>query len=95
MVAGLKIYTYAGSPLFAADKTKKAYGAVKVSTDSYASVAFFEDNIAKKTGNTKQYFSKAEDNPTTQSNALNYRHYFLAIPAQPKYIGAVVNGVVV
>jgi hypothetical protein len=94
MIAGLKVYTYAGSPLYANDGTKKAYGAAKVATDSYASVAFLEDNIAKKTGNTKQYFSKAEDNPTTQSNALNYRHYFMAVPAEDKYIGAVVNGTV-
>lgn len=91
MIAGLKVYTYAGAPLYDNAGNKKAFGAAKVATDSYASVAFFEDNIAKKTGNTKQYFSAAKDNPTTQANMLNYRHYFIAIPAEDKYAVAVVD----
>jgi len=91
-IAGLDIFTYNGSPLYDNTGAKKAFGAVKTATDNYASVAFYTPNIAKKTGLTKQYFAKAEDNPTTQTNVLNYRHYFIAVPAENKYIAAVVNG---
>ena len=91
-IAGLYIYTYNGMPLYTNAGAKKPFGSVKDATDSYASIAFWADNIAKKTGNTKQYFKDAKSDPQVQTNLLSYRHYFLAIPAQDKYIGAIRNG---
>jgi hypothetical protein len=44
-----------------------------------------------KTGITKQYFNPASLNPKTQTNELNYRHYFIVAPKQKKYYGAIVS----
>lgn len=88
IIAGFEIFQYENMPTYATG-TKKAYGTIPVSTDKTASVAFLVDNIAKKTGNTKQYFTAAKDNPTTQTNQLAYRHYFIAVPFQATMIGAI------
>lgn len=88
-IAGFEIYQYVNMPYFTSANVKKAYGSVPGGTDKKASIAFVKDNIAKKTGNTKQYFTAAIDNPTTQTNQLAYRHYFIAVPFQAKYIGAI------
>lgn len=88
-IAGFEIYQYANMPYFTSANVKKAYGSVPGGTDKKASIAFIKDNIAKKTGNTKQYFTAAVDNPTTQTNQLAYRHYFIAVPFQAKWIGAI------
>ena len=87
-IAGFEIFQYVNMPSYAAG-VKKAYGSVAGGTDKKASIAFVKDNIAKKTGNTKQYFTAAADNPTTQTNQLAYRHYFIAVPFQAKWIGAI------
>ena len=88
IIAGFEIFQYENMPVYATN-VKKAYGSVPVATDKTASVAFCVDNIAKKTGNTKQYFTAAKDNPTTQTNQLAYRHYFIAVPFQATMIGAI------
>ncbi|MEG3973455.1 hypothetical protein QT970_02400 [Microcoleus sp. herbarium8] len=88
MIAGFEIFQYENMPLYAAG-TKKAYGSIAAGTDKIGSVAFVTDNIAKKTGNTKQYFTAAKDNPTTQTNQLAYRHYFIAVPFRASMIGAI------
>lgn len=91
VIAGFKIYKYDDGvhPLYDNTGAKKAYGALAVAGDTEASVMFTEDAIGKKTGITKQYFVKAENNPRTQANELNYRHYFIAVPYQAKKIGAI------
>ena len=88
-IAGFEIFQYVNMPYFTSLNVKKAYGSVPVGTDKKASIAFVKENIAKKTGNTKQYFTAAADNPTTQTNQLAYRHYFIAVPFQAKWIGAI------
>jgi len=88
-IAGFEIYQYVNMPYYTSANVKKAYGSVPVGTDKKASIAFVTENIAKKTGNTKQYFTAAADNPTTQTNQLAYRHYFIAVPFQAKWIGAI------
>jgi hypothetical protein len=90
VIAGFEIFQYETMPYFTALGAKKEFGSVPGGTDVLASVAFVKDNIAQKTGNTKQYFTAAKDNPTTQTNQLAYRHYFIAVPFQAKYIGAIV-----
>lgn len=90
-IAGFEIYSYVANPKYSAAGVKNAFGAVGVpATDLVASVAFHKDNVAKKTGLTKQYFSKASEAPTTQTNLLNYRHYFIALPAKNEMIGAII-----
>ena len=90
-IGGFEIYSYVANPKYSAAGAKNAFGAVGVpGTDLVASVAFHKDNVAKKTGMTKQYFSKASEAPTTQTNLLNYRHYFIALPAKNEMIGAII-----
>jgi Flp pilus assembly protein TadG len=89
VIAGFEIFQYEVMPVFTSG-TKKSYGAIAIAGDKTASVAFLADNIAKKTGNTKQYFTAAKDNPTTQTNQLAYRHYFIAVPFRAEMIGAII-----
>lgn len=90
VIAGFEIYQYVGNPYFTGT-TKKAWGAAPVAGDYKASVAFYVPNIAKKTGMTKQYFAPASADPENQTNKLNYRHYFIAVPKRAKYIGAIAS----
>lgn len=98
MIAGFKTYSYQKMPLLFKDTnssnkwTKRPYGTVAVNGDQEASVCFVETNVAKKTGLTKQYFSPASTDPTSQRNLLNYRHYFIAVPVRSKFMGAIVSG---
>jgi hypothetical protein len=91
VIAGFELHKFEDGvhPLYTAAGAKKAFGAIKEAGDTEASVIFAKRAIAKKTGSTKQYFSKASENPTTQANLLNYRHYFVAVPYQAKKIGAI------
>ncbi|WP_233861000.1 phage major capsid protein [Tenacibaculum piscium] len=90
MIAGFEIHTYNGDmPVYDASNTKKPYGAVASSSDKIASVIFEKEAIAKKTGLTKQYFKPAKEDTATQSNWLNYRHYFIVMPFQNKKIAAI------
>ena len=89
MIAGFEIFQYVANPLYTSAGAKKAFGAVSASGDRKGSVAFLVDNIGKKTGQTKQYFSPASTDPEGQTNKLNYRHYFIALPVRNIYIGAI------
>lgn len=88
-IAGFEIFQYVSNPLFTSAGAKKAFGAVSAAGDRRASVAFFTGNIAKKTGLTKQYYADSKIDPENQTNRLAYRHYFIAVPAEAKYIGAI------
>ena len=90
-IAGFEIFQYVGTPKYDATFEKKAWGAVAVGTDVNASVAFYAENIAKKTGLTKQYFAPSDTDPENQTNRLNYRHYFIALPAKNEAIGAIIS----
>lgn len=89
-IAGLQLFQYEGNPFYTDAGVKKAFGSVPSGTDRQASVVFWTKGIAKKTGMTKQYFNKAENDPETQTNKLNYRHYFIATPYEAKFVGAIV-----
>ncbi|MDO9554533.1 hypothetical protein [Rhodonellum sp.] len=94
MIAGFEVYQYVANPYYTAT-VKKAYGSVPVANEDFqASIAFYVPNIAKKTGLTKQYFALASADPENQTNKINYRHYFIAIPKRAMYIGAIASGVV-
>lgn len=87
-IAGWEVYSYIANPYFSTAGAKLAFGAIPISTDRKATVYFSVDNIAKKTGLTKQYFKKADTDPENQTNMLNYRHYFIAMPVRSRYIAA-------
>lgn len=90
-ILGFEIHKYDGEmPIFTALKAKKPFGAIQEAGDLVASVFFDKEAIGKKTGLTKQYFVKAADNPTRQSNDLSYRHYYVAVPYKAEKIGAII-----
>ncbi|WP_336069974.1 hypothetical protein [Mesoflavibacter sp. CH_XMU1404-2] len=91
-IAGFELHKFDDGthPVFDTNGDKKAFGAIPVATDKEASVLFRVDSVAKKTGITKQYFIASAQNPRTQANELNYRHYFVATPYQAKGIGAII-----
>ncbi len=89
-IAGLSIYTYGDNPVYDSTGAKKPFDSIKTATDKEATVFFDGDNVAKKTGITKQYFADAKSNPRSQSNELNYRHYFICVPVENKLRGALI-----
>jgi uncharacterized protein YjdB len=93
MIAGFEVYQYVGTPTYNSSKVKKAVGAIAQAGDMPASVFFYKENIAKKTGLTKQYFAKSDQDPENQTNRVNYRHYFIAVPAKLEGIGAIIGNV--
>ncbi len=91
-VAGFEIFSYVANPYYTtAGTVKVAFGAAPGGSDFRASVAFYTGNVAKKTGMTKQYFRKAADDPDNQTNRIAYRHYYINLPIQNKYIGAIAS----
>jgi hypothetical protein len=89
MIAGFELFQYNANPIFTSGGVKKAFGAVKLAGDREGSVAFWTGGVAKKTGLTKQYFNPASADTANQSNLLNYRHYFMALPFESRYIGVI------
>ncbi len=89
MIAGFELFQYNANPLYTSTGVKKSFGAVKAAGDREGSVAFWTGGIAKKTGLTKQYFTPASSDTANQANLLNYRHYFMALPFESRFIGAI------
>lgn len=90
ILAGFKVYSYVGNPYFTTAGVKVAFKAIPGATDKKATVAFYEDNVGKKTGILKQYYDK----PTTtqQAHFVNYRHYFIVLPIKQEAIGGIYTG---
>lgn len=89
---GFEVYEYVDCPYYkVADKTKLPFGTVPTDADKAASVAFYAPRMMKATGSTKTYLSEAKDNPTTQENLVNFRHYFICLPLKNEAIGAIVT----
>lgn len=88
-----QVYEYVNNPYFnGTTLAKKAFGSAPVAgTDFRASVAFYAPRMFKCTGSTKAYMSAAKDNPTTQENLINFRHYYIALPKKQETIGAIVS----
>lgn len=90
-LAGFEMYEFHDNAFYNEDLEKLPFNQIPdPATDRQCSFIFHVDNIGKKTGNTKQYFSSSKDNPTTQTNQLGYRHYFIAWPFREKYAGAII-----
>lgn len=89
VICGFEIYSDLFNPYYTNAGVKLAFGQVPVSTDRQGTICFLVKNTVKKTGTTKQYFLKAEQNPRGQANELNYRHYFIMSPVRNKFLGAI------
>jgi hypothetical protein len=89
---GFEVYEYQDNPYYGfAAKTKLAFGGTVTADHRQASVAFFAPRMMKATGSTKAYLSEAKNDPKTQQNLVNYRHYFIALPLKNEAIGAIVS----
>jgi hypothetical protein len=87
-----EVHSYPNNPYYDGVLfTKKAFGSVPGDEDFQASVAFYAPRMFKAAGTTKTYMSKAADNPTTQENLMNFRHYFIALPKKAEAYGAIVS----
>ena len=92
---GFELYEYVACPYYTVSTlSKQAYGATPGATERQASVAFYAPRMMKAAGTTKAYLSEAKDNPTTQENLVNFRHYFICLPLKNEAIGAVVSDIV-
>lgn len=93
-ILGFDLYRYAECPHYnTATKAKLAFGATATATQFQGSFVFSPENVAKKTGYTKQYFRLAAIDPEGQSNKLNYRHYFIMMPKRVQKIAALISAV--
>ena len=90
---GFEVYEYVSCPYYTVStKVKLVYGAaVDTDTDTQASVAFSPSRTMRANGSTKAYASEAKDNPTTQENLVNFRHYSIALPLKNEALSAVVS----
>lgn len=90
-LAGFQMFEFADNPYYNADLEKLPFDEIpNMETDRQCSFIFHVDNIGKKTGNTKTYYSPAGANPQTQTNTYGMRHYFIAWPLREKYAGAII-----
>ena len=84
---GFDIYQYGNNPLFTALGTKKAFNALQDPTDRECSFAFLKERIWKATGDTIMYYD--EPTPAYQEHAMNFRHYYVALPEKLEALGAI------
>lgn len=91
LIHGFQVFQNVDNPYYSSATSKKnAFGTVPTEGDVQATFAFVVKGVAKKTGFTKQYFADASRDPKLQTNLLNYRHYFIAIPKRAQGIGAII-----
>jgi len=91
---GFEIRQYDNNPWYTlSTKTKLSFGATPdTDTDVQASVCFPLRKVGKASGITKMYWSKAENDPLTQRNLVNFRNYFIALPLVSKGFAAIISG---
>lgn len=90
-IAGFQIHEFDFNPYYVvATKARLAYDGIVTSAHRQCSFIFNEENVAAKTGNTKQYFAPSGTDPEYQTNRLNYRHYHVMMPIWAKYAVAII-----
>ncbi len=90
---GFDIYEFANNPVYTTAGVKKAVGATAEAGEYQASFAFYVPRVFKATGSTKMHYSEAVNNPTTQQNLINFRHYFVAMPKKQDAGVVMISGV--
>jgi len=89
---GFEVYEYTDTPLYAAStSTKKAFGSTPVAGDYNASIMFSMARVAKAKGWVKMYYSESKTDPGTQTNRVNFRHYYIAMPTREEGRGAIIS----
>lgn len=90
---GFEIRQFDNNPWYTVStKAKLSFGAIpSTSTDSQASICFPLRKVGKASGITKMYWSKAENDPLTQRNLVNFRNYFIALPLVSKGFAAIIS----
>jgi len=90
VILGFSIYQHIEMPGF--DGTDKLPFGTALDAGQYeGSVAFHVQNVGKKTGVTRQYFSPASTDAANQGNRVSYRHYFIVVPKRARYIAAIAS----
>ena len=70
---------------------RKSFGSVPADGDQQGSFIFVPNRVAVATGWTKMYYRIASTDPHNQRNTMNFRHYYIAMPFENKYRGALVS----
>lgn len=93
---GLEFREFANNPYYnVAEKKKLSFGAVvNDETDMQASIVFPVKKTGKATGKTKMYYSEAKSDPLNQTNLVNFRNYFIAMPLIETGFVAMVSDIV-
>lgn len=88
---GFEIRQFDNNPWYTVS-TKLSFGSIpNTTTASQASVCFPLRKTGKASGITKMYWSKAETDPLTQRNLVNFRNYFLALPLITKGFSSIIS----
>lgn len=90
MMYGFKVHRYSQTPLYAADGTKKPFGAVKEATDKRSSFLWCSDEVFRCFGDTEMYATLRHSG--LQADTLSFAQRALVgniRAANPKYLGAI------
>ncbi len=89
---GFEVYSYVAMPYYnPTTKNKLSFGAIPASTDRKASIFFSMERVVKASGWVKMYYSEAKNDPSTQTNRVNFRHYYIVMPILEEARGAIVS----
>lgn len=91
---GFDIYEYDGTPYYkVAGKTKLAWGAVPAATtDTQASVFYFNGRMMKANGSVQFYHSEASKDTLYHRNLVNFRKWGICLPLKAENsVGAIVS----
>ena len=72
--------------------TKKSFGAVAVTGDTFCSFAFHREEVMRADGQVKMYQDK--DNPKERATIVGFEKRFVAVPIRNKGLGAIVSALV-
>lgn len=76
---GFEIFEYGNNPVYSTAGKKKDVGVAAGTGEFQCSFAFYVPRVFKATGSTKMYYSAAENDPESQKNKINFRHYFICM----------------
>lgn len=93
-IAGFTLWFSSYSVHYDNAGAKKAFGSAVISTDRFASTVVYAPRSWKALGDTKMYYSKAEDNPTTRETVAGFRQYGAGGLIDLEGSAAIVSGIV-
>jgi len=91
-IYGFDIYEYLDAPYYTVSTKKElVFGAIPAETDEQASIAFAVSKCMRADGTLKFYYTKAENNPSTQQSEMNYAKRSICLPFKDECRGAIVS----